>query len=384
MNTIENIQAGFAQEAEKVAKATSEKAAGDNGGEQGQNSPENKDNKQDGNNKDGKQGEGSPGENEISLAKFLKEKHGLDLTDDEILERLKGNGQSNNNGHQAASVPAPVKPPKIEDITDDDVVTILEKSGRTRDLLSKAKDYKGKDDLTIVRDHYVAMLKDQHKLTDQDALDLFNERYFIPPPEQADAYTDAEKKVGESLIKQEADRLRGQVDYVIDSVRNTALQEKEKEFEKNNFTSTVETFLSKAKKNFAIPIGKSGALDLGEFPFNVNDDAFQRISQTMKDPASFANRFKNDDDVFDLQKFYDFLVKVETLEDTNKSMAVYYHSKGVDSVENKLNNDPDLTNVGKETADKRNKTAAEIKKDTEEYNRKQIEANLDRHKRASK
>jgi hypothetical protein len=141
-------------------------------------------------------------------------------------------------------------------------------------------------------------------------------------------YTEDEKKVGKALLKKEADQIRGQVDYVLDGVRNAAYSERMAAYNTNAFKSTVESFMAKAPKNFVIPVGKSGAKDLGEFPFEVNDEVQARVAKTMQNPASFAERFKNEDGAFDMDRFYNFLVHLESQDNIYKSMANFYHSKG--------------------------------------------------------
>ena len=380
MKTIDAIQEGFKKEAEKVAAANSEGAA--------EKKPEIKDppidNKQEQDKEKGKPAAATNGVVEKSMVEQLKEKHGLDFaSDEEILNLLKSKPKSEDKTKAADSVTAPVTAPKIEDVTEDEVITILEKNGRSKDLLAKAKELKSKSDDDIVKQHYLETLQKDHGLSPEEASGLFAERFFIPPEGQEEMYTEEEKKVGKALLKKEADQIRGQVDYVVNGIRETAYQDKMDAFNTNVFKSTVENFMAKAPSNFTIPIGKSGAKDLGEFPFVVNDEVRSRVAKTMQNPASFAERFKNDDGVFDMNRFYNFLVHLESQENIYKSMANFYHSKGLDEVENTLHNNPDLTNVGRESADKRNKTAAEQKKEAEEFNKKQVEKNLDRHRRSN-
>jgi hypothetical protein len=376
MKTIDAIQAGFKQEAEKVAAANSEAAA--------EKKPEVKDPPTDKKEQDNKPKEEKPaatnGVVEKSIAQQLKDKHGLEFSDEEILDILKKPKQSEEKPKPGSVVPVA---PKIEDVSDDDVAAILEKSGRSKDLLTKSKELKSKSDDEVVRQHYIDTLTTEHGISPEEATALYTERFFIPPDGDDAMYTEDEKKVGKALLKKEADQIRGQVDYVLDGVRNAAYSERMAAYNTNAFKSTVESFMAKAPKNFVIPVGKSGAKDLGEFPFEVNDEVQARVAKTMQNPASFAERFKNEDGAFDMDRFYNFLVHLESQDNIYKSMANFYHSKGLDEVEDTLHNNPDLTNVGRESADKRNKTAAEQKKEAEEFNKKQVEKNLDRHRRTN-
>jgi hypothetical protein len=313
------------------------------------------------------------------LSALLKEKYGIDLSDDEIMNRLKPNDGPNqpNSTPQAVSVPVPVAP-RIEDVTDDDIGVLLEANGRSRDLLKRAADISKVDDISLVRQSYIDYLKEHHKRSDEDAEALFAERFYIPPEGKEDSYTAEEIAIGKALLKQEADRIRGQVTNVINGARQLVHTNRMAEYDKKTHDSQVDAFIGGVNRKLVIPIGKSGAKDLGDYSFDINDTIVKEIAETMKSPERLIKKFKKaDKDELDFQKFFDFLVHYEIRDNLVKSIASHYHSLGTDEIEATLHNLPDLNNTG-QSHNKTKKTASELKKEAEDYNKEQIRKNLSR------
>lgn len=360
-NFIENIQSAFSQQADANAAK---------GNSTNKPAPAKKDEAPAGNGQPNKEEAPKPdsqSSSNFSLSAYLKEKHGVDMSDDDILARVKGDQKpaDSSSGSARPARKAPVK----EDIQDSDVDAFLKQNNR-EGVLTRHAERSKQGDIDIVKATYRAEMKELHKdMTDEDIDARFNEQYFIS---EDDTYSKEEKAWGQHLIKKEAARMRGSDEMVINAARDIVFSQRLAEYQKAQYDEQVDQFMSQAPKSIPIELGKSGNKDLGTFDFELSADALTEIGEIMKNPAMLANEFKDDKGEVDQTKLFNLLVNVKLGATIQKSLASHFHSQGVEEVENRLNHNPDLENVGGKPS---GASKTELQKKADEHNRSQIEAN---------
>lgn len=288
-----------------------------------------------------------------------------DLSDDDILQNIKGGKALG-----PASQQKPAEPEKIE-ATDDEVVAYLEKSGKTRDYFNTAQELSKKEDFDVVRLHWQeVLLKENPAYTPEEIDDLLKERYFIS--EDENLYQPHEKKFGQAALKAEADRLRAEGLDPVEDARSFVRAQKQAAAQLKAHGATVDQFLTTAPKSIDIKIGKgpSGTHDLGDYNFPVPPEIQTKVAAIMKNPGEIAKAFSGPDNKLDLNKVYSMFVKNELFDNLTVSLAKHYHSKGVDAVENVLNVKPDLTKTSNQTK------VTEDQRTAQEHNEKNIKSHV--------
>lgn len=370
--------AGLQDITKKTAEANAAKKESDTKkpGEQGGESADGKDGKKEGSSASGSEAtKNSPGEDGgMTLSKFFKDKHGIELSDDEILAKVKSTeGKEGNGGRGSAGT---LKEPTLEDVSEDEIGSFLETNGNRRSVLERSKANATKENLSLVKEHYLAQLKaheDFKGLQDEQLESLFNERYFIS--DDPTAYTAEEQKLGKMMLEQEATRLKGSDSLVVEQAKKLLHQQKLQVYSQQLMSQEVDEFMSKQPKKLVYEFGKSGQTDLGNYEMELLPESLTSITAIMKEPLLLLNEFKGEDGNIDLGKFYNFLVDAKLSGVMRKSIASFYHSKGLGILEDKLHNNPDLSGGSG------NKNANEKTKQTQEaidHNKAQIEQNTGR------
>jgi hypothetical protein len=323
---------------------------------------------------------------DVELATKLKSRYNLDLSDDEILSRLKpANGNDKppapepNTPPDAApnSVKRPAKYQKPEEIPDDEVRGFLETNNR-KETFDAYLSTKEKQDLALVSEHFFSQIKQEFPdMDDEDMQRLVNERFYIPENDYDSTYTDAEKKLGQSLLKKEAERLRAQTEYPVSTARNMLYQRAIDEQANEAFEEDVRSYIQKVPKTISFQLGKSGAVDLGTFPVQLEQDSVDRIGAIMANPNKLLEKFKDDKGEFSIDLMYNFLMKGELFDVMLKSAATEYYSRGLENLGQRLGNFPDTNG----NISRRVKPQTPQEEKAKEFNQKQVADNLGRGRR---
>lgn len=317
---------------------------------------------------------------EFSLAKSVKEKYNLDLSEEEILARLKP---------PETPAPPPVSAkkagpaPKPEDVTDELVGAFFEKQKKPNLVASHVANAK-KSDFDLVKESQLSVIKQQFpEMKDEQAEELIKERYYIPLDENdTSTYSAEELELGKFLLKRDAENLRTGTQYQIDSVRNMLHNERIEAYNQEIYKDSIDQFIATVPKQLVLPLGKSGTIELGDYPVELEADTINTVAEIMREPVKLLSKFRpagaKGNEGFDLKLMYDHLLKAELFDKVIKSTAVDYYSKGITAVEEKLNNDPDLNKI--KPPEKKDSKKDEQEK-AAEFNKKQIEDNTGRFRK---
>ncbi len=370
--TISSLQ----EATKKAAEAIREKQEADNGNSNGKVNPPANGSGKPLPPKESTDGQPPAAPTDFDLKAHIKKTYGIELSDEEITNRLKA---SNGDSGQPPLSEKKRQAPKLEDITDEEVSKFFEKN-KKEDLVKKYAANKQKEDLALVKENQRDYIKTQFpKFKDEEIDVLLNERYYIADDPKEDPYTEEEKALGQFLLKQDADRVRNGVGYQVDGVRNVLYNNAVDEYNEALRVETVNSFLTTQPKEMVLSFGKSGSIDLGEYPVRLEKETVEAVGDIMRNPLNLLTKFKvnKDDDNFDMGKMFDYLLRAELFDHVIKSAASDYYSKGVEAVENKLNNHPDLNKI---RPPEKKVTKKEEEKQAEDFNRKSIEANTGRGK----
>lgn len=306
---------------------------------------------------------------EMSLSKYFKEKHGLELSDEAIIERIKAGGALG----PAASSNQSAQPQQPE-VTDDEIVAALEKSGKTRDHYNRVKELKAKSDYDVVRMDFAEELKAENpEITDEEIDDLLKERYFLG--DDVGIYKPHEIAIGKKALAADANRIREKEGSPVESIRTSLLTQKQKEVQRQQHQAAVEAFLSSsAPKAIQLKVGKRGNNELGEYSFPVSPETHQKVSEIIKTPDGITKYLSGPDGKLDLPTLYSLFLNNEVINNFGVSLADHYYGKGVEFVKSTLNSYPN-PNVPAGNSTKKDDVEVAV-----EHNRKQVSENVGRRR----
>lgn len=310
-----------------------------------------------------------------TLSKYFKDKHNIELSDEEILERIKGVSKADN-GSSSGSAPVSFKAPALEEINDDEVGAFLDAEyDKKREPLTRFSANQKKVDLDLVKESLLPALKEKFKDLDDVAIeDRFNERFYISDD---DTFSASEKAYGQELLAAEAKRLRDQDGVVVESARRHLHNNKLKEYNNKLHAAKVDDFIKTAPSKVTFEFGKTGSKELGSYEFDVAPEIVAEVTQIMKNPEKLLDLFKGEaGQSLDLQKMYKVLIDLKTADAARKSIASHYHTQGVEEVEQKLHNNPDLGKLGSSKG-----KLTEATKEAETANKNTLEKNIGRSQR---
>lgn len=297
-------------------------------------------------------------EGPTELQKIFKEKYNLDLPDDEILARVQGKPAS-------GKKPEPVKP---EPATEDEIIGEFKRKGKSQDDYNRARQIADtKDDFALVMlSTKMDLLKENPNLTDAQITEALQHQFFIS--DDAELYQPYEKRLGEQRLKAAADHIRKMETGELDEVTSTLNSQKRAAAAMQAHSAEVEEYVSRTPSKVTFDIGKMGEKDLGTFDLEVLPETKAEISKLMKDPMSFVNLFADPEGNIDLSKFYDMLVHFKLRTISNKTLANFYHSRGLEEAQAGFVNNPPVNGNASVVGDEHQNK----KKEAEQHNKNQI------------
>jgi hypothetical protein len=204
-------------------------------------------------------------------------------------------------------------------------------------------------------------------LKDDEIEEMFNDHYFIETKEGM--FSDAQKKIGQKRLSRDATAIRDEQSRPLADVENALKMDEEAMTDAKKWEKNAIDFAATLPRTYRVPIERIGDKEMEDFIYNLSDDEYRDVTESLKDPAYLVKQIRDEKTgKTDLSKLYSLVLAKKILQTAIKASASEHYSKGVDSVTSLLHNNPDLRNTGgsRETTDatkERQQGEALVKKD---------------------
>lgn len=223
----------------------------------------------------------------------------------------------------------------------------------TLDDFHRIKSTLAKDDATLAKEYIRAELVElgTEKPSEEEVNTIFKSRYMVKESDD-DVFSEHEVKLGQHLLKQEGARIRYQVGFGLTQATKSVQARQTEEQATRQWAEKVDNYIkNEMPRKFTLEIGQKGETDLGNFEYTINDAEVEEIKTFMRDPQGLTKLISGDGKTTDLNKYSEVVMPYIIGKKIMAAMAMEMHSKGVELISSTLNNDPDLTKLGKNTGD---------------------------------
>lgn len=238
----------------------------------------------------------NPAANDDSaLIESLKAKLGIDFKD---FDDLKSKMQ-------------PTAPPKPADAepTDEELIPYFVKGGGTEDEWKSIKEKLTKDPSELSREAKIEEYKTEFGLSDEDAELMYKSRYFVADEDGDDFFSEAQKKVGETLRERTAKAYKSKLEKKLNAALNAFKAEKNAAKSIQDYAAEVEATVSAFPKKFDFTVGQENEGDgQKKVDFNLTDEDLAEIKKSLSDPAEVAKMIYKDKNTHNLNNIAELLM----------------------------------------------------------------------------